>query len=126
MTDCKHCFGTGSLDAGVDARGVPLTKSCVCQIARDLVRNLNRGWAGLSSAGKVDGSPLLPFVDKNLYVTATDNTLRSHLRHVGLRASPYWGFKVVTDSDLMTAWLSPAAFVGKEILDPDSASVSSE
>jgi hypothetical protein len=62
----------------------------------------------------------------DVYVTATDATLRAHLRHVGLRAGPYWGFKVATDSDLMTAWLSPIGLVGKEILDPDAATVSTE
>jgi hypothetical protein len=126
MTGCDKCYGTGYLDAGTDARGIPLTKPCACQIARDTVRNVNRGWAGLSSAPKIEKSPLSDHTGTNLYVTATDDSLRAHLRHVALRAGPYWGFKVVTDSDLMTAWLSPIGLVGKEILDPDAATVSTE
>jgi hypothetical protein len=123
---CDKCYGTGYLDAGTDARGIPLTKPCPCQIAKDTVRNVNRAWAGLTSAPRLDRSPLTRYTGKNVYITATDATLRAHLRHVGLRNGPYWGFKVVTDSDMMTAWLSPIGLVGKEILDPDSASVSIE
>ena len=128
MTDkpCDKCYGTGYLDAGTDARGIPLTKPCPCQIARDILRNVNRAWAGLTAAPRLARSPLSSHTSGNVYVTATDATLRAHLRHVGLRGGPYWFFKVVTDSDLMTAWLSPAALVGKEILDPDAATVSTE
>jgi hypothetical protein len=123
---CDKCYGRGYLDAGADARGIPLTKPCPCQIARDILRNVNRGWAGLSSAPKVENSPLAEHTGNDLYITAPDESLRAHLRHVALRAGPYWGFKVVTDSDLMTAWLSPIGLVGKEILDPDAATVSTE
>jgi hypothetical protein len=126
MPGCAKCFGTGSLDAGTDPRGIPITRPCTCQIARDIVRNLNHAWANLAVAPRIDKSPLLGHEGDNLYITATDNTLRAHLRYVGLRAGPSWFFKVVTDSDLMTAWLSPAMMVGKEILDPDAAAVSSE
>lgn len=126
MTGCKKCFGTGALDAGLDVRGVPLTKPCTCQIAWDIIHNLNAAWHGLSSAAKVTSSPLSKHTEDNLYITAMDDSLRSHLRYVGLRAGPCWFFKVVTDSDLMTAWLSPVSLVGKEILDPDAASVSIE
>lgn len=107
--------------------GVPVVRPCPCQIAEDLIRNLNRGWGGLSSAQRLEGSsPLLDHVTSNLYITASDEDLRIHLRNTGLRMGPSWAFKVVSDADLMTAWLSTAAMVGKEILDPDSASVSSE
>lgn len=126
MTACDKCYGKGYLDAGTDQRGIPLTRPCPCQIARDTVRNVNRAWSGLTSAPKIDDSPLVLYTEGDVYITASDNTLRAHLRHVGLRRGPYWGFKVVTDSDLMTAWLSPIGLVGKEILDPDAATVSTE
>ena len=90
------------------------------------MRNVNRGWAGLTSAPKIPRSPLMEHAGKNLYITATDATLRAHLRHVALRSGPYWYFRVVTDSDLMTAWLAPIALAGKEVLDPDAATVSTE
>lgn len=124
--DCDKCYGKGYLDAGTNARGIPLTKPCPCQVAQDTVRNVNRAWSGLTSAPRLGSSPLSAYTEKNAYVTATDATLRAHLRHIGLRSGPYWGFKVSTDSDLMTAWLSPIGLVGKEILDPDAATVSTE
>lgn len=126
MAGCEKCFGTGALDAGTDPRGIPITRPCTCQIARDIIRNLNSAWPDLVKAPKIGSSPLLGHEQDNLYITATDATLRPHLRHVGMRAGPYWFFKVVTDSDLMTAWLSSAAMVGKEILDPDVAPVSAD
>jgi hypothetical protein len=126
MSGCDKCYGTGALDAGTDARGIPLTKPCPCQIARDTLRNVNRGWAGLANAPKVKSTPLMEHRDKDLYLTATDDSLRAHLRHVALRSGPYWGFKVATDSDIMTAWLAPVALAGKEVLDPDAATVSTE
>jgi hypothetical protein len=126
MAGCEKCFGNGYLPDGANDHGVPITKPCSCQIARDYVRNLNVAWANLATAPRIPKSPLLEYRDKDLYITATDATLRAHLRHVGMRSNPFWFFKVVTDSDMMTAWLSPASMMGKEILDPDAASVSSE
>ena len=125
-TGCDKCYGTGALDAGVDTHGIPLTKPCPCQIARDILRNVNRAWAGLTAAPKIDSSPLTEHTGGDLYVTASDSSLRAHLRHAGLRMGPYWHFKVSTDSDLMTAWLAPIAIAGKEILDPDATAVSTE
>lgn len=123
---CEKCFGTGALDAGTDKYGVPLTKPCICQIVRDRIANVNRAWRGMSSAAKVESSPLGDHTEKNLYITASDDSLRSHLRYLGLRTHAQWYFKVIADSDMMTAWLSPVALLGKEILDPEAASVSSE
>lgn len=126
MAGCDRCFGTGSLDVGTNDRGVPITKPCTCQVARDIIRNLNNAWAGLATAPKVDSTPLSEYAEDDLYITATDATLRSHLRHVGLRRGPMWPFRVVTDADLMTAWLAPVSLIGKEILDPEAAPVSAE
>lgn len=128
MTDsvCPKCFGSGALEMERTHMGIPVTRPCQCLIAKDIIRNLNRGWAGLSSAQKIEKSPLSDFLGDNVYVTAGDEVFKQHLRHVAIRMGPSWNFKVVSDSDLMTAWLSPASLLGKEILDPDSASVSSE
>lgn len=123
---CPKCQGSGALELERTHYGVPITSPCSCLLVKDIVRNLNRGWAGLSSASKLDSSPLLEHTWDDLYITCTDEVLRSHLRHVGIRMGWTWGFKVVTDVDLMTAWLSPASLLGKEILDPEAASVSAE
>lgn len=126
MTGCDKCFHTGALDVGFTDVGIPITRPCACQIARDIVRNVNRAWANLSSAPRIEESPLSGLTSENVYITASDASLRAHLRHVGLRMGPHWGFKVHTDSDLMTAWLAPVAIAGKEILDPEATAVSTE
>jgi hypothetical protein len=87
---------------------------------------MNRAWRGLASASRVEESPLVSREEEFLFLTATDEALRAHVRHVALRQGPMWNFRVVTDADLMTAWLSPASLLGKEILDPDAAAVSAE
>lgn len=107
--------------------GVPKTRPCKCLMVSDLIRNMDGAWRGLSKGGRLaEPSPLNGRAGENLSITATDETLRAHLRNVALRQGSMWSFKVVSDADLMVAWLSPASLVGKEILDPDAASVSSE
>lgn len=126
MPGCDKCFGTGSVPSGKAHLGIPTTKPCQCTVAGDIVRNLNRGWPGLANAPKVNTTPLIEYPKDNAYITASDEVFRGHLRHVAIRMGWQWGFKVVSDSDLMTAWLSPASLLGKEILDPEAASVSAE
>ena len=121
---CPKCFGVGYVEDEKSNLGVPTTKPCPCTMAKEIVRNLNRGWVGLSTAPKLSASPLMDHVWDFLHITADDESLRSHLKHVGIRMGWTWGFKVITDSDLMTAWLAPIALSGKEILDPDATSVS--
>ena len=123
---CPLCEGRGYLEDGVTPHGLPATRTCKCLAVRDLVRNLDRGWRGLSEAPRIASSPLLAYTERNLFLTASDEALRAHLRFVALRKGAWWGFKVRSDADLMMAWLSPIALVGKEILDADAASVSTE
>jgi len=68
--------------------------------------NLERGWVGLSRAKRIARSPLLGFEGKNLWITGTGGTFKEHLRHVALRQGFSWMFRVVTDIDMMDAWLS--------------------
>lgn len=125
--NCPHCFGSGALEMEETHHGVPKTRPCRCLMVADLIRNMEAGWRGLSRAPRLaEPSPLFKHTTSNVSITASDDTLREHLRNVVIRCGPQWSFKVVSDSDLMVAWLSPAAFVGKELLDPDAASVSSE
>ena len=126
MTGCDKCYHTGAIETGVDKVGIPLTKPCTCQVAQDIVRNLNRGWPNLSAAPRIEETPLTEHSGDDVYITASDASLRAHLRHVALRMGPKWGFRVHTDSDLMTAWLAPIAIAGQEILDPEATAVSTE
>jgi len=80
----------------------------------------------MTTAPRIEGSPLFDYVESNLYITATDGDLRAHLKHVALRMGLQWGVQVISDSDLMTAWLSPVSLLGKEIIDPEAASISTE
>lgn len=121
---CPHCYGLGYVDDGVSPLGIPVTRTCMCQHLRDLTRNLERAWVGLSKAPAIKTSPLVGCEAANLYITATDADLRAHLRHVALRQSPQWSFRVASDADLMTAWLAPVALAGQEIIDPDAYQVS--
>lgn len=126
MTGCEKCYHTGAIEVGTNDVGVPVTRPCSCQIAQDIARNVNRAWANLIAAPQIESSPLRELTGTNVYITATDTSLRAHLRHVGLRMGPMWGFRVHTDADLMTAWLAPIAIAGKEILDPEATAVSTE
>ena len=102
----------------------PTYRRCRCVIRRDIAANVNRGMRGLMTAPKVEESPLLESISDDLWVTAPKGWFMSHLRHVAIRQPPTWYFKVVSDADLMAAWLASAALKGKDILDPDAARVS--
>lgn len=115
---CERCGGTGSIPLEVD--GPPVHKVCLCVLKRRINANLERGMKGLSRwKGRVDESPLTPFVDKNAWITADRDWFLTHVRHVAARQPNLWGFRVTTDAAMMRAWLATAAFKGLEILDPD-------
>ena len=82
---------------------------------RDLVANVKRVWQVLLSVESVPSSPLLGLTSKNLWVTASNYTLRRHLRYVAFRMGTQWDARVIADATLITAWLSTA----KNIRDPD-------
>ena len=124
-TVCPKCWGSGAIELERTHMGIPITQPCPCTLAKDMIMNLNRGWPGLSKSSKIESTPLMDYVNECLYITAFDEVLRVHLRHAAIRMGWTWNFKVITDSDLMTAWLSPVSLIGKEILDPDAAAVSS-
>lgn len=123
---CTKCYGRGAVELERTHYGVPITEPCVCVLAKDICRNLNKAWKGLATASKIAETPLLAYSNQNVYITATIDTFRSHLKYVGVRQGRNWSFNVSSDSELITAWLASAALAGKEILDPDAASVSLE
>ena len=103
----------------MESDGPPQVRNCSCVLKRMLLANLERGWRGLTKFPKVASSPLPKLTEKNAWVTAGEPWFRSHLRHTALRQHPHWGFKVVTDTALMQAWLATAALGGLNIIDPD-------
>lgn len=119
---CPHCKGRGVVpflpkNRPPEAIG-ELTQRCQCVLVRDVLKNLERAWRGLSKAGAIPGSPLKGKDTHNLWITASDKHLREHLKHVGARMGPSWFFRVLSDADLMSAWLS-RDIPDDEIYDPD-------
>ena len=123
--DCKICGGTGMVEAPPDPPHPPAYDRCECALRGDILTNVERGYGGLSKAPVIKKSPLLGRHNKNLWVT-TGQTFFSHLRHVAVRQPATWAFKVVSDAELVTAWLATAGLGGGEIIDPDAHKVSTK
>lgn len=126
--ECLHCKGDGviAVEQDTEHRHPPSYRRCKCVLYKDIIANVERGMKGLSKAPAIKTSPLLKEKNESLWLTASPAWLCAHLRHVAIRQPPTWYFKVISDVDLMTAWLASAALKGKEILDPDAAKVSLE
>lgn len=117
---CSLCQGKGRLFLKEGPYG-PVTRRCDCVLIEDIISNVDRGWPGLIKAARspISESPLKEHLDKSLYVRSDLQVFKNHLRFVALRAGPDWNFKVVTDADLMVAWLANVSLSGADIVDPD-------
>lgn len=126
--DCKHCDGRGVVPApprpGDKGNHPPAFNRCRCVLQQDITANVERGMRKLLQAMPIKQSPIIEAIDDDLWVTASKAWFTANLRHIAIRQPPTWYFKVVSDADLMTAWLASAALKGKGILDPDAAKVS--
>ena len=126
--ECPLCHGTGVL--AEPSKGEhkiehpPSFRRCQCVLYKDITANVERGMPGLSKAPKIKQSQFMKYADSNLWVTASKRWFMANLRYTAIRHPPQWYFKVVSDADLVTAWLASAALKGKDILDPDAALVS--
>lgn len=113
LPDCPHCLGRGVIAVPPPAMTPPKqillwerTQPCACVFVRDVARNVERGWRGLLAAPPIAKSVLMDKVTKKLHVTAPSKVFRSHMKHIASRMPPAWGFLVISDADLMDAWLS--------------------
>jgi len=129
--ECSDCHGDGVvLVPMIEVLGAqqiehpPAYRRCKCVLQKDILNNVERGMAGLTEAPAVPTSKLPAYVSKDLWLTATTPWFKAHLRHTAVRQPPTWYFKVVSDADLITAWLASVALKGQHILDPDAALVS--
>jgi hypothetical protein len=128
--NCKHCEGSGTIretaPETVLKRGShpPRFRRCECVLQRDIAANVERGMRKLMEAPKIEESPLIKAIVNDVWVTASKTWFTANLRHIAIRQPPTWYFKVISDADLMTAWLASIALKGKDILDPDAAKVS--
>lgn len=114
---CKTCDDTGYLMDNGGGFVPPSMIRCLCKRPYDLARNAERGWRGLSKIQSVKESPLSAYVQKNLWVTATPEFFGRHLKRVVLQQHVMWLFQVVSDAELMDAWLG--GIQAKDIYDPD-------
>lgn len=101
----------------------PTFRRCDCVLRLDVLQNVEKGMAGLSKAPVVQNSPLLEREGKNLWITAGEE-FHAHLRHVAVRKPTTWVFRVISDAELVTAWLASIALKGEEIRDPDAYLIS--
>lgn len=109
---CEKCRGRGVVPLPVGDRPPramgEFTTPCTCTLVRYTLKNIERGWKGLSQAEPLpEASPLRGEEAHNLFVTAPVVRFKEHLKHVAARMGPNWNFKVVSDAELMDAWLSP-------------------
>jgi len=121
---CSLCRGTGLVEEEPSPPHPPSYRRCACVLRQDIISNVERGLVGLSKAPTIDASPLLDKHTQNLWVTAGTEFL-SHLRHVAVRRPAVWAFRVISDAELVTAWLATVAFSG-EVIDPDAYMVSTK
>lgn len=124
--NCQICSGTGMVEAEANPPHPPTFRRCDCAIRKDIIQNVERGLVGLSKVSSIPSSPLLDLDAANLWVTATGGHFLPHLRHLAIRKPVTWNFKVVSDAELVTAWLSTVALQGKDILDADAYMVSTK
>lgn len=123
VPNCPDCGGTGLILQPSQYPHPPTTVRCMCVVKQDLLANVDRALPHLSKAPAIPKSPLTEKTGENLWITEGLNFL-AHLRHVGIRQPLTWSFKVVSDAELVTAWLASASLRGQEIMDPDAYMVS--
>lgn len=118
---CSVCHGRGRLDAPTPEgyRGPPSLIMCKCVLRKEIIKNTNRIMYDLIHARKVIRSPLLGRIHDDLRISADVEWFRANMRYVALRQNPNWDCRIVTDAELVTAWLATAAAKGMEIFDAD-------
>lgn len=113
--DCPKCHGRGVVPMEIDGWPGGGAQNCDCVFKRDLLANVKRVWKVLLSVDSVESSPLLKCTQQNVWITASNHTLRQHLRYVAFRMGVPWNARVVADATLISAWLATAT----EVRDPD-------
>ena len=123
--DCKTCWGTGLVPDEQKPPHPPVHRRCECVLYKDILENVERALAGLSAAPVIKSSPLLGKEEKNVRITA-GGKFQAHLRHVAIRKPVSWNLRVVSDAELVTAWLASIALKGEDIIDADAHLISTK
>lgn len=116
---CEKCGSSGFIRVVNGGSAPPESKRCDCRRKQDLAENMERGWKGLVFAGRTDKTELSDYLRKNAWITSPIDIFKGHFRRVAIDKGPHWKFKVLTDADLVQAWLANIAMKGVEILDRD-------
>lgn len=107
-------------------RGPPGVRECICRALIRVRANVEAGHPGLLAYPVIESSILLGKQDSNLWITADEDWFYQNLRHVAVRQSPTWGFRVSTDADIIQAWLATDVAKGAQMFDADLAEVAPE
>ena len=100
---CEKCGGIGLVPSGQYYRNEPIMAQCSCVLKEHLKNQCERAWTGLSQ-----------------FVHAEKTELCSHLKGaIFLEKNPSFFIKVVSDANLMSAWLSNISLAQSDIIDPD-------
>ena len=113
--NCPKCKGRGVVALELEGWPSGGAENCICVFQRDLTANVKRVWPVLLTVDSVESSPLLSLSKQSVWITGSQYTFRKHLRYTAFRMGVAWDARVITDSALMTAWLSTA----KQVHDPD-------
>jgi hypothetical protein len=115
---CKLCYGKGVLQLPPKPRQPPTFQKCKCTLLEDTLTNIERGWRGLSKVKSLKSSLLQERETKDLWITSRTEDFRANLKTLAALKGPLWNFKVVSDADLMVAWLANIA-AKSEVYDAD-------
>lgn len=122
IPSCPHCHGRGVVPYVMEPRPRfvidEIMTPCECVRVRDVLVNVKRTWGVLAKAEPVKSTPLKGKECENLWITASTATLKAHLKRVILGGSSNWYVRVVTDAELMDAWLS-RDIPDNEVIDTD-------
>lgn len=117
---CEKCGGIGLVKTDKTYRGEPIMTQCSCKLKESLLKQCDKAWMGLSQYPAKKQSPLKGKMKECIIISSDKENLCPHLKGAILNEkNPHLFIKVVSDANLMSAWLSNMSLAQSEIFDPD-------
>ncbi len=117
---CEKCGGIGLVPSGQVYRNEPIMTQCSCMLKEHLKNQCERAWTGLGQFPAKKATPLKGKLKENIIIHAEKNDLCTHLKGaIFLEKNPSLFIKVVSDANLISAWLSNISLAQSDIIDPD-------